>query len=267
MMPANHRHALDLAWQSYGETGEPIVILHGLLGSGRNWTTLAKQLGETHQVFVLDLRNHGASPWADEMTYELLASDVRQFIESQELGPVILIGHSMGGKTAMRTALDRPSLIDKLVVVDIAPVVYQHSFGGYVEAMQAINVANVSSRNEVGDRLSTVVPEAGVRAFILQNLLRKDQGFAWRVNLDSLAKAMPALMTFPSTSADQFGNPALFLAGANSDYVLPDHQREIMRLFPHAVTRYIDNASHWLHAEQPERFLEHVQAFLSTASA
>lgn len=254
--------SIDLASQAYGTVGQPIVILHGLLGSGRNWATLAKRLGETHRVFALDLRNHGSSPWADEMTYELMAGDVRQFIEVNGLGPVTLIGHSMGGKTAMRLALDKPSLIEKLVVVDIAPVAYQHSFGGYVEAMQAIDVASLSSRNEIGDRLSATVPEAGVRAFLLQNLIRQDEGFAWRANLDGLAKAMPALMTFPSTDDDRFDRPTVFLAGVNSDYVKPAHETEIQRHFPNAETHRIADAGHWLHAEQPDSFLAHVQEFL-----
>lgn len=255
--------SVDLASQAYGEAGKTVVILHGLLGSGRNWATLGKRLGEAHRVFALDLRNHGASPWADEMSYELMAWDVRSFIEANDLGPVILIGHSMGGKTAMRLALDAPSLIEKLVVVDIAPVNYDHGFGAYVDAMQAIGVGGLSSRNEIDDLLAATVPEAGIRAFLLQNLVRQDQGFAWRTNLAGLATAMPALMTFPSSQDDRFANPSIVLAGMNSSYVQPAHRVEIRRLFPEAEVRYIADAGHWLHAEQPVVFLAHLQDFLT----
>lgn len=258
--------ALDLASQAHGEAGKPIVILHGLLGSGRNWTTLAKHLGETYRVFTLDLRNHGGSPWSDEMTYDVMAADVGLFIDENSLGPVALIGHSMGGKTAMRLALERPSLIEKLVVVDIAPVTYQHSSASYVDAMRAIDVATRASRKDVDDLLSATVPEAGVRAFLLQNLVRQDQGFIWRPNLDGLAEAMPALMTFPSTGDDHFEGPTIFLAGANSDYVQPIHQGEIERRFPNANTHPIADAGHWLHAEQPAVVLEVLQDFLSGPS-
>lgn len=255
--------SVDLAFQAYGEAGKPIVILHGLLGSGRNWTTHAKHLGEAHRVFTLDLRNHGGSPWADEMSYELMAGDVRLFIETNNLGPVVLIGHSMGGKTAMRLALDRPSLIEKLVVADIAPVAYEHSFGGYVDAMLAIGVEGLSSRQQIDDLLATTVPEAAIRAFLLQNLVRQEQGFVWRANLASLAKAMPALMAFPSDIDDRFTSPSVILAGMTSDYVQTAHQAEIQRLFPNAETRYIADAGHWLHAEQPAVFFAHLQDFLS----
>ncbi|MGI9492520.1 MAG: alpha/beta fold hydrolase [Geminicoccaceae bacterium] len=254
---------IDLASQTYGDGGGPIVILHGLLGSGRNWTTIAKRLGNTHRVHTLDLRNHGNSPWTDEMSYELMAGDVGQFIETNGLGPVVLIGHSMGGKTAMRLALNRPSLVEKLVVVDIAPVDYEHGFGGYVEAMQAIDIDGLATRSEVDDLLAATVPEAAVRAFLLQNLVRQDQGFVWRANLQGLAEAMPALMTFPASDIEQFANPAIVLAGMNSDYVQAAHQAEIHRLFPKVETRYIADAGHWLHAEQPTVFLAHLKDFLS----
>ena len=201
-------------------------------------------------------------PGRIEMTYELMADDVRRFIEVHELGPVTLIGHSMGGKTSMRLALNQPSLIEKLVVVDIAPVAYEHSFEGYVEAMQAIDVGDLSSRQEIDELLAATVPEAGVRAFLLQNLLRQEQGFAWRANLEGLVKAMPALMSFPSADDEGFDQPTMFLAGVNSDYIKPAYGPEIKRLFPNAEINDVADAGHWLHAEQPDAFLEHVQRFL-----
>lgn len=263
-MSAPSSNTVDLAAQTYGDAGGPIIILHGLLGSGRNWTSIAKRLAQTRKVVTLDLRNHGGSPWADEMTYPLMAADVRSFIERTALGPVTLIGHSMGGKTAMRLALGAPSLIERLVVVDIAPADYEHGFGAYVEAMQAIDVAALSSRGEVDDRLAATVPEAPVRAFLLQNLVRQDQGFSWRPNLDALASAMPALMSFPKERRDHFAGPALFLAGAESNYVKPVDREGIETLFPRADIRTIADAGHWLHAEQPTAFMAHVQQFLAS---
>ncbi len=253
---------IDLASRAIGETGQPIVILHGLLGSSRNWATHAKWLGETHQAFALDLRNHGTSPWADDMNYEAMADDVRSFIKARGLGPVIMIGHSMGGKTAMRLALNEPSLVEKLVVVDIAPVAYDHSFGGYVEAMLAIDVANLTHRKEIDDILAVTVPEPAIRAFLLQNLERRGQGFAWKANLAVLAKAMPGLMNFPVRDGDHFANPSIFLAGANSNYVRTSDQPVIERLFSRAEIRHIADAGHWLHAEQPAAFSAHLQDFL-----
>ncbi|MGI9436582.1 MAG: alpha/beta fold hydrolase, partial [Geminicoccaceae bacterium] len=228
-MNVSSGQSVELAAQAYGDHGEPIVILHGLLGSGRNWTTIARQLGRSYRVVTLDLRNHGGSPWADEVTYEAMAGDVRAFVEHAGLGPVTLIGHSMGGKTAMHLALTASSLIRRLVVVDIAPVAYRQGFGSYVEAMRAIDVEGLSSRGEIDQRLAGEVPEPAVRAFLLQNLARRDTGFAWRANLAALASGIPALTSFPNQGQSVFSSPALFLAGANSDYVQAGHGAEIER--------------------------------------
>jgi len=261
-MSAKSSQNLELAVQRYGDAGDPLLILHGLLGSGRNWTTIAKRLAANHKVETLDLRNHGGSPWADGMSYALLAADVRSHIERTALGPVTVIGHSMGGKTAMRLALDAPSLVERLVVVDIAPVDYDHSTEAYVEAMRKIDLEGLTSRNEVDALLEAAVPEAGIRAFLLQNLERQESGFRWRVNLDALSRAMPDLMTFPSNEHDRFSGPALFLAGASSDYIQPAHRAAIDKLFAKADLRMIADAGHWVHAEQPTAFLAHLQDFL-----
>ncbi|MDH3662120.1 MAG: alpha/beta fold hydrolase [Alphaproteobacteria bacterium] len=254
--------SIELAYQRYGDGGPPIIVLHGLLGSGRNWATIAKRLAASHKVETLDLRNHGASPWADAMTYALMAADVRSHIERTALGPVTLIGHSMGGKTAMRLALDAPSLVERLVVVDIAPVGYDHSTGEYVEALRALDLGGLASRNEVDERLAAIVPDPAIRAFLLQNLARGDEGFSWRANLDALSKAMADLMSFATGEHDLYRGPALFLAGANSHYVRSEHRPTIDQLFAKADIRAIADAGHWVHAEQPAAFLAHLQDFL-----
>lgn len=261
-MNAISENAVELLAQRYGDTGAPILILHGLLGSGRNWTRIAKRLALTHKVETLDLRNHGNSPWAEGMSYPLMAADVRAHIERTALGPVTLVGHSMGGKTAMRLALDAPSLVERLVVVDIAPVDYDHSTGAYVEAMRGLDLDGLTSRNAIDERLAEVVAEPGIRAFLLQNLVRGDQGFAWRPHLDALAKAVPDLMSFPIGEHDRYSGPTLFLAGATSNYVRRGHRSAIENLFAKADIRTIADAGHWLHTEQPAAFLAHIRDFL-----
>lgn len=255
--------SVELAVQRYGAAGAPVIVLHGLLGSGRNWMTIAKRLASRYRVETLDMRNHGVSPWADGMTYPLMAGDIRTHIEQTALGPVTVIGHSMGGKAAMRLALEAPSLVERLVVVDIAPVDYDHSTGAYVEALRRLDLRGLSSRNEVDAQLAHDVSESGIRAFLLQNLVREESGFRWRANLDVLSKAMPDLMTFPIRDYDQYRGPALFLAGANSDYVRPEHREAIRTLFNKADIRVIADAGHWVHAEQPTAFLAHLEDFLS----
>ncbi|MEM7044627.1 MAG: alpha/beta fold hydrolase [Pseudomonadota bacterium] len=262
-MSAQSKDTVELAGQAYGEGGETILILHGLLGSGRNWTSIAKRLAERYKVITLDLRNHGGSPWADAMSYPLMAADVRAYIERNAIGPSTVIGHSMGGKTAMRLALDAPSLVERLVVVDIAPVDYDHSTGEYVDALRQLDLSGLTSRNDVDARLAADVDEAGIRAFLLQNLLRGDDGFTWRANLDALSAAMPDLMAFPSREHDGYRGPALFLTGAESHYVQPAHRTIIDGLFAKAELRAIADAGHWVHAEQPAAFLAHLQDFLS----
>lgn len=261
-MSAHRNDTVDLEGHVHGAGDRTLVILHGLLGSGRNWASIAKRLGQRHKVITLDLRNHGGSPWADSMSYPLMAADIRAYIEKHAIGPSTVIGHSMGGKAAMRLALDAPSLVERLVVVDIAPVDYDHSTGEYVEALRRLDLDGLTSRNEVDARLEADVAEAGIRAFLLQNLVRGEDGFSWRANLDALSAAMPELMAFPRREHDHYRGPTLFLSGAESSYVTSAHRPAIKDLFGRADLRAIANAGHWVHAEQPTAFLAHLQDFL-----
>jgi esterase len=259
--------SLDLAYAEYG-AGAPIVILHGLLGSARNWATIAKQLAGTHRVLALDLRNHGSSPWADEMSYESLAEDVAALVARLALPPPVVVGHSMGGKVAMQLALAHGQTVGRLVVVDIAPVRYDRTFAPYVEAMRRVDLNAAGGRSQVDDRLARAVPDAAVRAFLLQNLVSSGGGFAWRVNLPALLAHMDAIMSFPTSLAPRsFGRPALFLAGGRSDYLRPEHRAEIERLFPKAEHEVIEDAGHWVHAERPAAFLERLGRFLERSAA
>lgn len=255
---------LELAYDAYGDTGRPLVILHGLLGSARNWTALAKQLGDSARVFALDLRNHGRSPWAEAMSFNAMAGDVAAFIERHELRPATVIGHSLGGKVAMRLALSHPSLVDRLVVVDVAPVAYRHSFAGYIEALRRIDLSALRRRTEADQALEQAIPEPGIRSFLLQNLVQSDAGFSWRINLAALADNMSELMGFPVEPAAAYRGPTLFLAGGRSDYIGPEHEALIGRLFPQARHAVIEDAGHWVHAERPAEFIAQLQAFASS---
>jgi esterase len=254
---------LELAHDAFGETGSPVLILHGLLGSARNWTSIAKELAASHRVFALDLRNHGRSPWAPTMSFDEMAGDVAAFIERQDLGAVTLIGHSLGGKVAMRLALTRPELIERLVVVDVAPVAYAHTFTPFIEAMRQVDLAQVKRRSDAELQLQNAVPDAAMRNFLLQNLVKTDAGFVWRANLEALAANMDELLGFPTPAPDAaYGGPTLFIAGGRSDYVRPEHRPLIERLFPNSEHVVITDAGHWLHAERPAEFLAHVRRFL-----
>jgi esterase len=255
--------ALVLAHDAFGADGPPVVIVHGLLGSARNWGTIARELAIAHRLFTLDLRNHGRSPWADSMSFEEMADDVAAFIEGQELRQPTVLGHSLGGKVAMRLALARADRVARLIVVDVAPVAYRHSFGEYVEAMRAVDLGEVSRRVDVDQRLHATVPDAMTRAFLLQNLVRTPEGgYAWRANLDVIAASLPTLMGFPTGDDLAYGGPALFLAGGRSTYVRPEHRPVIERLFPKAEHATIIGAGHRVHADRPDEFLTRVRQFL-----
>ena len=245
---------------SHGTNPEtPLVIAHGLFGSGRNWGVMAKRLSDSRRVITLDLRNHGSSPWQDDHSYPTLASDLAELIVSIG-GPVDLLGHSMGGKAAMVAAvLGVP--IRRLIIADIAPVAYTHSQQHLIDAMQALPLDQISSRAEAEQALSKHIEDPSVRSFLLQSLNLKEK--TWQLNLTVLATSMAQIIGFPEISG-QFTRPTLFLTGANSNYVRPAHRPIIKALFPKAHFAKIPHAGHWLHAERPREFEAAVRAFLDT---
>jgi esterase len=254
--------SLELEYTVVGE-GPPIVILHGLFGSARNWSSFAKSLAETHQVYALDLRNHGTSPWSPAMSYREMAEDVRGFMVRHDLAGAAVLGHSMGGKTAMVLALDHGDMVGALCVVDIAPVAYGHTHLPFIEAMRAVDLGGATRRSQVNEQLKSAIEDPMLRNFLLQNLVLTAGALAWRINLAALAANMDALIGFPSEAEEQrYGGPSLFAAGAKSDYVRPDNQGVIQRLFPSAEIHVIPEAGHWVHAEQPEALRARVVAFL-----
>ena len=249
--------AVALSYKSEGAAGPFVVILHGLLGSSANGRSIARKLGQTHRGYSLDLRNHGASPHVDTMSYPAMADDVRAFLDDHDIDAATVIGHSMGGKTAMCLALDAPARVRRLVVVDIAPTVSRHDHGPTLAAMASLDLQRVARRADAETMLEASIPDAAMRMFVLQNLASSGAGFAWRINLAGIADSMPALLDFPVDPAAQpYPGPARFLRGADSDYVRPADETPIRVLFPRAEIVTIEGAGHWVHAEQPARFLE-----------
>lgn len=239
----------------------PLLIVHGLFGSARNWGVIARRLSDTRLVIAIDHRNHGDSPWQDRHDYPALAADLAQVITEQGLGPFDVLGHSMGGKAAMQLALTQPQLIRRLVVADIAPTAYRHSQTPLIDAMESLPLEGLTSRGEADRLLAPLVPDDGTRAFLLQSLDLKASPARWRLNLSVLRREMDIITGWPQTPG-QFTGPCLFLTGALSHYVRPEHRAAIVAQFPAARFAKIHEAGHWLHAEKPREFEATVRAFL-----
>jgi esterase len=252
---------MKLAFKQLG-SGKPLIILHGLLGSADNWLTIARRIALKHTVYLLDQRNHGQSPHAPEFGYEFLAADLEEFIQDHLLGSVRLIGHSMGGKAAMCFALNYPQRVEKLVVVDIAPKSYHHPFFvRLLDFMLHLDLGRFSSRAEIDDAFHEVVPSPGVRQFILKNLERTEQGYRWKINVQSLHDNLDAI--FAAIGAGRtFDKPALFVRGGRSDYVLDEDEAGIQALFPQARLVTIPGASHWLHVDAEDLLCDQLKIYL-----
>jgi esterase len=238
-----------------------LVIAHGLYGSGRNWGVIARRLSDRRPVVAVDMRNHGDSPRAATQSYPDMASDLAEVIE--DLGPPVdLLGHSMGGKAAMQLALTRPDLVRRLIVADIAPVAYTHDQTRHVDAMAALDLSTLATRAEAEAALAAAgVADPALRAFFLQSLDLRSVPPRWKLNLPVLRAEMAKIVGWPGTEG-RFDRPALFLTGADSQYVLPEHRAAILALFPKARFARIPQAGHWLHAEKPREFEETVRVFL-----
>ncbi|QYK41250.1 MAG: alpha/beta fold hydrolase [Paracoccaceae bacterium] len=256
-MLTTHRFGPDPAPAS-----PPILIVHGLFGSARNWGAIARRLGQDRSVITVDQRNHGESPWLPTQGYPEMAADLAEVIAAQG-GPVDVVGHSMGGKAAMMLALTRPDLVRRMVVADIAPVAYTHDQTRHIDAMRSLDLGGLSSRAEADRRLALTTPDAALRAFFLQSLDLKSDPPRWRLNLDVLAAEMPRIVGWPDAVDGRFDGPVLFLSGAESSYVRPDDRPAIRALFPAARFARIPGAGHWLHADKPREFEETLRVFLS----
>ncbi len=235
-----------------------LLIAHGLYGSGRNWGVIAKRLSDQRQVVAVDMRNHGLSAWKDTHSYDDMADDLAGVLEHLD-GPFDVMGHSMGGKAAMVLALKRPDLVNRLIVVDIAPVAYSHSQMPYIKAMKAVDLSGIEKRSDAAPLLAPHVDDPALIPFFLQSLDVK--GKRWVLNLDVLEKEMHWVMGFPEMTGPYEGK-TLFLSGALSDYVKPEYRPEIKRLYPNSNFAKIPQAGHWLHAEKPREFEAAIRAWL-----
>ena len=253
---------MKLNFQKLGN-GQPIVILHGLFGASDNWLNIGKQLANEFLVYLVDQRNHGASPHSDVWNYQVMAQDVVDLIRDEQLSRIILMGHSMGGKTAMNLVATEPDLVKRLIVVDIGPKAYPVHHAQIIAGLKSVNLNEATSRKEVENQLVPYIPHIGVRQFLLKNLVReKNNTFRWKINLDVIDRNIEEVGKGQETSV-RFKKPSLFLRGSTSDYIINEDADLINQIFPNSSIRTIDQAGHWIHAEKPKEFLEEVLSFIN----
>ncbi|MBU6397473.1 MAG: alpha/beta fold hydrolase [Rhodospirillales bacterium] len=242
--------------------GPPLVLLHGLFGAARSLGILSRGLSASFRVLALDQRNHGESPRGGTMDYATMAADVAETLTQLGIHRARFCGHSMGGKTAMMLALTKPELVEKLAVMDIAPVTYRHDHSDLVAAMQAVPLSPELTRGEADKAMAATVKEAPLRAFLLNNLVLGEAP-RWRLGLDEISANMANLFRWDDPpGAKPYAGPALFLCGADSNFVVPAAEPEILQRFPAARIERVEGASHWLHAEKPEQVIAALRNFL-----
>jgi pimeloyl-ACP methyl ester carboxylesterase len=251
---------------SLGDSGSPVVFCHGLFGQGKNWSAIGKAISQDHRVLLVDMPDHGASPWSDRFDYLAAADQVAALLAAED--PAALVGHSMGGKICMLVALRHPALVERLVVVDVAPVPYDHAdeFEGYIRAMRAIDLERLARRSEADSALQEAVPDPTVRGFLLQSLRREDDHWRWLLNLEVLGRDLDAITDWPDaalTGAAPYDGPVLWVGGARSDYTAPEHVAAMDRWFPRNRRVTVKDAGHWVHSEQPQVFVEVLRRFLA----
>lgn len=250
---------MELFYREMGE-GQPLVILHGLFGFSDNWQTHAKRLSEYYRVILVDLRNHGHSPWSNDFSYELMAEDVHELFVHLGLTKVLLLGHSMGGKVAMHFAQRYPNVLEKLIVVDIGVKSYPQHHDHIIAGMHAVDLETIKVRSEAEAILKQNIDSDGVRQFLLKNLYWKEKGqLAWRMNLPVLEASMPEILA--EVPNKEVWTPTLFIRGALSGYILDEDVSDLEERFPDSQLVTIENAGHWVHAEAPEEFLDAVLSF------
>ena len=250
---------MKLHYRELGE-GQPLVILHGLFGNSDNWQTHAKKLSEYFRVILVDQRNHGHSDWSNEFSYDLMAKDLNELFIDLNLKKAIVLGHSMGGKTAIRFTQLYPSKIEKLIVVDIGVKEYPMHHEEILKGLHSIDLEKVTTRSEAEEILSKYIPSNGVRQFLLKNLYWIEKGkLAWRMNIPVLEKKMPEILTILPNN--EIFNSTLFIRGMLSNYILDEDIPQLEDQFTDFQIVSIENAGHWVHAEAPLEFIEKVLEF------
>lgn len=263
---------MELFYRKKG-TGPPLVIVHGLYGSSDNWINIGKRLAEKYTVYMLDQRNHGRSPFADSHTYDDLRNDLEEFFEQHQIKKATLLGHSMGGKVAMWFAADFPEKIEKLVIADIAPKNYLllkedsqfYLHQNILLAMQEIDFSKIKSRNDVDDFMAEKIDNVRIRQFLLKNISKdkETKQYKWRINADVLYNHLEEIVSgvdknWLNDRIPIFSYPVIFIRGMKSKYILPEDEILIKKIYPDAKIVDIPEAGHWLHAEQPQKFMRAV---------
>ncbi len=243
-------------------SGHPLFILHGFLGMGDNWKSLANSFASDYEVHLIDQRNHGRSFHSDDFSYELMVEDLVNYMDHYDISTAFMLGHSMGGKTVMLMSIEHPERVDRMIVADIAPRFYPPHHQFILDALNEVDFSKVSSRSEIDDIFKKHIPENGIRQFLLKNVYRKERHqLAYRFNLESLEENIHEVgVELPPRSISEV--PALFLRGVNSGYITEQDESLIRAHFPNSTVVDIERAGHWLHSENPEDFHKNVVQFL-----
>ena len=253
---------MELNYKKCGKSGPCLIIIHGLLGSLDNWQTIAQILSEQYQVYSIDQRNHGRSPHSSEINYQILVEDLNNFIQQHQLENIVLMGHSMGGKVAMLFALTYPERLNKLIVVDIAPKKYTGGHELILETMLEADLSLFDSRKDIEQFFIEKLKSKSLVLFVTKNLGRhSDNTFYWKCNLDSIAKHYDDLMDFPASDKIYSGH-TFFIKGTLSSYIQESDHIFIQKFFPHAKVFDILNASHWVHCDNTNDFINTIQYIL-----
>lgn len=251
---------MELNFKKLG-TGKPLIILHGLFGSADNWFSISKELKDIFTLYLIDQRNHGDSPQSDEWNYQVMVEDLKEIMDNEGLEKAFLMGHSMGGKTAMNFALKYPDKAEKLIVADIAPRYYAVHHQRILEGLNSLDLEAIGSRKEADDQLAEYVPNLGERQFLLKSLGRGSDGFQWKINLAVITEKINEVgQALPDGKS--YSGPTLFLAGSNSSYIQQSDLDDIDKFFPNNTVEFIADAGHWLHAEQPDAVVDEIRRFL-----
>ena len=251
---------MELNFRKLG-SGKPLVILHGLFGSLDNWFSIARELEKHYTLYLVDQRNHGDSPHSDQWNYQVMVEDLKELLDDEGLEKIYLMGHSMGGKTAMFFASAYPERVEKLIVADIAPRYYPIHHQTILEGLNSIDLKGTKSRKEADDQLAEYIQELGIRQFLLKSLGRNTEGFVWKINLPVITKNIEEVGKALPEDA-KYDGPTLFLGGSNSNYIKQSDLPDLEKHFPNYELEFVANAGHWLHAERPEAVIEEVREFL-----
>ena len=252
---------MKLFYRKLGE-GKPLVILHGLFGSSDNWVTIGRKLAETYKIYILDQRNHGQTEDSNVFKYPAMVADLYNFLFEHQIENPTIIGHSMGGKVAMQFAVQYPSLLEKLIVVDISPRSYPIHHHQILEGLASIDLNNIKSRKEADNQLAKYIASIGIRQFLLKNIYRTEtNSFAWRINLPVITENIEEVGESVNYKTP-CEKPTLFINGNNSDYIQKSDRSKIKKVFPNSSIITILGAGHWVHAEKPKEFLKIVNTFL-----